>query len=199
MYSYTNDINTAQPLAGAELERRTVYVFWQGSNMSSVRFYCCKGISGTATGEAHTIVGATDSTAPYGVAIDMSQYSTEGTRELYVDYRTSAGTWVENNYTNFTITPPTTAPTPTTSTATVSWSIPTLRTDGTALAPSDINHFEIYVYNESSGAVNVTEVDGTLTQWSVTLTAGLYSFGIMTVDDLGLTSSMSALQSLTVP
>ena len=199
LYSYTNDITTAQPLAGAALDRRTVYVFWKGQNISSVRFYCCKGISGNAQGEAHTILGATDSTAPFSVAIDMSQYSTEGQRELYVDYRTSAGVWIEDNFTNFTITPPATTQTPTTHTATVSWTIPTTRTDGSALAASDINHFEIYVYNQTSGAVNVTEVGGTITQWSVTLSSGNYSFGVLTVDDQGLASSMSALESLTIP
>ena len=176
-----------------------MYVFWQGQNISSVRFYCCKGIGGAATGEAHTILGATDSTAPFSVAIDMAQYSTAGTRELYVDYRTSGGTWVTDNYTNFTIVPPAQAPAPTTSTAQVSWSIPAQRTDGSPLAANEIDHFEIYVYNEASGAVNVTEVDGTLTQWSVTLTSGQYNFGILAVDNLGLASSMSSLQALTVP
>jgi hypothetical protein len=175
-----------------------VYVFWKGSNMSTVRFYCCKGIGGAATGEAHTVLGATDSSSPFSLAIDMSQFSTEGTRELYVDYRTTSGTWVTDNYTNFTINVPDEVQQPQTVTAQVTWTVPTRRTDGTPLAASEIDHFELYVYNNNSGAVSVKQVPGTASSWSATFVSGQYSFGIVAVDDQGLASAMSPLETLSV-
>ena len=102
MYSYSNDIATAIPLEGAILEQQTVYIFWQGEDISRVDYWCCKGIEGDATGEAHN-PKVSSNTSPFVMDIDISQLTHSGSRELYVDYGTSDGRFYTNNYTIFTV------------------------------------------------------------------------------------------------
>ena len=102
MYSYSNDIATAIPLEGAILEQQTVYIFWQGEDISRVDYWCCKGIDGDATGEAHN-PKVSSNISPFVMDIDISQFTQPGSRELYVDYGTSDGGFYNNNYTIFTV------------------------------------------------------------------------------------------------
>jgi len=103
MYSYNANLSDAQPLSNAVLEQTTVYMFFDNSpQYSSMNFYCCKGIDGASTGEAHT-VPVLDSSAPVVYSADLSQYSTSGTRELYIDRIRIDGSGIDELYVNFSI------------------------------------------------------------------------------------------------
>jgi len=103
MYSYNANLSNAQPLSGAVLEQATVYMFFNNtSQYSSMIFYCCKGIDGASTGEAHK-TPVRDSSAPFIHSVDLSQYSTAGTRELYIDATRTDGSGLDSIYVNFSI------------------------------------------------------------------------------------------------
>ena len=103
MYSYNANLSDAQPLSDAVLEQTMVYMFFNNtSQYSSMNFYCCKGIDGASTGEAHK-TAVLDSSAPFVYSVDLSQYSTTGTRELYVDRTRIDGSGIDNIYVNFSI------------------------------------------------------------------------------------------------
>jgi VCBS repeat-containing protein len=103
MYSYNANLSDAQPLSDAVLEQTTVYMFFDNApQYSSMNFYCCKGIDGASTGEAHK-TPVLDSSAPFVYSVDLSQYSTAGTRELYVDRILTDGSGIDNIYINFSI------------------------------------------------------------------------------------------------
>lgn len=94
----------------------------------------------------------------------------------------------------------TTPSTPTTPTATahtvqLSWTIPSTRENGSALALSELSGYEIYYYQEgtSSGAGEVVPVSGgTNTSTQVTINgSGTYYFAIAARDNAGLLSNLS--------
>jgi len=96
MVSYNADLSDARPLSGAALKQTMAYIFFSNSSQySNINFYCCKGINGTSIGEPHNAPVSDSST----LAIDLSQYSTAGTRELYVDATRTDG----NGYDSITI------------------------------------------------------------------------------------------------
>lgn len=204
-YSYTNDIATAQPLAGAVLEPVTVYFFVLGDLITSVSYYCCKGVGGTATGEPHQ-AAVQKYVAPFSHAIDLSQFATPGTREMYFDYNSTLGNLGISRYANFTINtdavvvvpdpnpvPPVVEPDPVVNERIVqfSWLIPDAREDGTALAPAEIYGYKLYWHETSfPDDVSVIEVGPVLIYETVFLT-GSYSVTIATVDTGGLESQPS--------
>lgn len=103
MVSYNADLSDARPLSGAALKQTMAYMFFSNSSQySSIRFYCCKGINGTSIGEPHNASVSDSSTLPV-YAIDLSQYSTAGTRELYVDAMRSDGNGYDSISTYFSI------------------------------------------------------------------------------------------------
>jgi len=103
MYSYNANLSDAQPLNSAVLEQTTVYFFFNNApQYSSMNFYCCKGIDGAGTGEAHE-TAVRDSSTPFVYSIDLSQYTTTGTRELYVDRTRTDGSGIDDFYVNFSI------------------------------------------------------------------------------------------------
>jgi hypothetical protein len=103
MVSYSADLSDARPLSGAALKQTMVYMFFSNSSQySSIRFYCCRGINGTSIGEPHNASVSDSSTLPV-YAIDLSQYSTAGTRELYVDAIRSDGNGYDSISTYFSI------------------------------------------------------------------------------------------------
>jgi hypothetical protein len=250
LYSYTNDIATAVPLAGAVLNPTTVYLFLSGQNVSSATFYCCKSVS--TAGGSHTIT-TPDSTSPFGVAVNMASFADGATRELYVDY-TQSGVF-RNVFTNFSVkaaapapapaptptpepepapapTPepepapapapapepepapapapapapepePAPAPAPAPATASysaqLSWSIPTTRTNGTALTVGELAGYEIYYTNDlGSVAVTVPVSGGTSTSYTIpNIAAGTYHFSISAIDSNNLKSGLSPVVNVT--
>ena len=103
MYSYNANLSDAQPLSGAVLDQSTVYMFFTNtSQYSSMNFYCCKEIDGTSTGEAHK-TPVRNSSAPFIHFVDLSQDSTTGTRELYVDATRTYDSGLDSIFVNFSI------------------------------------------------------------------------------------------------
>lgn len=194
LYSYTNDVSSALPLKGATLEQRTVYIFWQGVEANSVTYYCCKGLSGDATGEAHA-AAVTVNSAPYTYSVDLSDYSTAGTRELYVDYTDSNGTLHSGNTANFAVSVDaggTGGGTPYTVDARLEWTAPDLREDGTTLDAGDIAYYGV-LYTDPDGNIHNEVIDSAKTDWSITLNEGTYEFAIYATDAYGLKSKSSTL------
>jgi hypothetical protein len=103
MVSYNADLSNAQQLSDAVLEQTTVYMFFNNtSQYSSINFYCCKGINGTSIGEPHNVAVRDSSIIPV-YAIDLSQYSTSGTRELYADAARADGSGYDSVSVYFSI------------------------------------------------------------------------------------------------
>jgi len=69
----------------------------------------------------------------------------------------------------------------------VSWTPPTERTDGTALAPEEIDHYKVYV----NDAVLPDVVPGTDTSVTLTLPPGDQRIKLTTVDTFGRESGFS--------
>ena len=96
---------------------------------------------------------------------------------------------------------PTPVPLPvTTGQARLSWSIPTTRANGTALAPSELAGYEIYVLSESSGESTVLKVNNPLdsTYTLNGMSPGVYHFSMSAKDTIGKLSALSAVVTKTV-
>ncbi len=83
--------------------------------------------------------------------------------------------------------------TSTTYSASLGWTRPTLREDGTPLASSDIAGFNLYYATSSTGTMTrIASLTGTQLSYVVNnLAAGAHYFALSTVDDTGLESSLS--------
>lgn len=111
--------------------------------------------------------------------------------------------------TTTTATPPTSTTTTTTTVTTaplvyaaqLSWSIPTTRADGTALAASELAGYEVYYTNDSGSVTALVPVSGgTTTATSVSsLSSGNYSFAISAIDTSGLKSTLSSVVTASFP
>ena len=193
MYSYNANFSDAQPLSGAVLEQTTVYMFFNNtSQYSSMNFYCCKGIDGASTGEAHN-TAVRDSSAPFVHSVDLSQYSTAGTRELYVDRTRTDGSGFDNISVNFSINTGIIPITPGTINVNLSWVAPAEREDNTALSLSEIARYKIY-YSLTQGQYTNSVVinDSTATGHTFTsFSSGTYYFAITTIDTEGRESKYS--------
>jgi ABC-type glycerol-3-phosphate transport system substrate-binding protein len=82
--------------------------------------------------------------------------------------------------------------------ATVAWSAPTLREDGSAFTQEEIAHYEVYHIEDASGAMDVIEVDADATEYRLALAAGSHELGVAVVDVNGATSQMSELQTIEI-
>ncbi len=214
LYSYSSDIANAIPLEGATVGRGLVYIFWEGEGTSRVTYYCCKGLTGDAAGEAHG-PSKSSTLAPFGISIDMAQYSTQGNRELYIDYRIGSGAF-ENQYTTFSIqaggpggTDPVATPTPEPivvtptptpepvvilRTVTLSWDAPTKREDGSMIAEGDLVRYDV---EWNGGVIALNEVANT-SHTIEGLVEGLHAFRIRVADRYGLMSDWTDYVSVTV-
>lgn len=99
-----NNVDSAFPINGETLRPQQVYWYASGSSISHVTFYCCKGLTGDASGEPHS-APTTDSSAPFSATVNLNQLTTSGQRELYADVFHSNGD-VEHLYATFTISQP---------------------------------------------------------------------------------------------
>ena len=135
--------------------------------------------------------GSTDTTTTSSGSTTTTTTSTDTTTTTTTD--TTAST---------TTTDPTTSTTSTTAPTSVNltWTIPTQRTDGTALSPSEVVSYEIYLTGDTSGNQPVITVnDGTVTSYQLTgLAADTWHFAVSAVDNNGLASSLSNVVSVTL-
>lgn len=95
----------------------------------------------------------------------------------------------------------TTTPTvPASYTATLSWTPPSTREDGSPIALSELTGYEIYYTTDDlTQATTVAVSGGSNTSYSLpSLAAGTYHFAIAAIDSNGLKSSLSGLVSTTL-
>lgn len=198
MYSYNSDLSDARPLSNAALGQTTVYLFSNTSLYSSMRFYCCKGVSGSSIGENHS-PSVTVSTAPFIYAIDTSQYTTNGIRELYVDATRANASGYDSITVNFSIqsstasSQPAPAPAPVSySDVNLSWVAPSEREDNSGLSLSEIAGYKIY-YGTSKGTypIEISVNDRTMDARTLNLAQGTYYFVMTTLDMDGRESKYS--------
>lgn len=84
-------------------------------------------------------------------------------------------------------------PTPAPSSVSITWTAPTTRVDGSALAASDIGGFSIMFNNK------ITNVPGTLRAYKfVNVAPGTYTIQMTTTDTKGLVSAASATKTVTI-
>jgi hypothetical protein len=160
-----------------------------------MNFYCCKGIDSASTGEAHS-TPVRDSSAPFVYSVDLSQYSTTGIRELYVDATRTDGSGLDALYVNFNINITTTATTtePTASDVNLSWTAPSAREDESPISLSEIAGYKIY-YGTTQGDYrsNIDINDGSAEGHTfIDFPAGTYYFVITTYDTEGRESQFSS-------
>lgn len=121
----------------------------------------------------------------------------------------STSTGTTSTTTTTTTTPTTTTTTPTTTTTTapksynasVSWTIPSARADGTPLTAGELAGYEVYYTNDSGSVTASLPVSGGSTVNAVVsnLASGSYYFSISAIDSTGLKSVLSTVASITVP
>lgn len=86
------------------------------------------------------------------------------------------------------------------STATLTWVLPTARTDGSALAPTDIASVEILDAVNGAAAVQIGTAQGAATTFTTgPLVGGSHVFTVIVVDTAGDMSAASAPATLAVP
>ncbi len=194
-YSYQNDLSNPQPLDGAILEPRQTYFFTTDNGQyKATTFYCCKGLSGDAAGESHS-PSVIDLASPYR----LSQNTTgmlPGTRELYFDtFPTTGG--IENYSVKFSV-----AGDPSQKGKfTIRWTAPSARTDGSALALSEIAGYTVY-YGRSKGKYSShTKVNdhSAISKTVQNISTGTYYVVVTTRDAGGRESSYSKEAVINVP
>lgn len=82
--------------------------------------------------------------------------------------------------------------------ATVAWTAPVQREDGSALASEEIAGYEVYHIESDSGDMDIIEVGGDVTEYSVPLAAGSHELAVAVVDVNGVRSQMSDMQTIEV-
>lgn len=85
------------------------------------------------------------------------------------------------------------------STATLNWSLPTTRTDGSPLAASDIASIDVFDANATDPTAPLTTIQGAATSFTTgTLADGPHSFTVVLQDTAGHRSDPSNAASVTV-
>ena len=87
------------------------------------------------------------------------------------------------------------------STATLTWTIPITRTDGTPLAPSDVASVSVYeVCTAPTPAVAIAVLPGSpVTFTTDTLSPGVHDYTVVVTDVQGNASAASNIATVTVP
>jgi hypothetical protein len=88
----------------------------------------------------------------------------------------------------------------TVSTATLTWTLPTTRTDGTALASTEIASVNVFDDASPTPTVPIGTTSGTaVTFTTAVLIVGVHNFTVTVVDTTGHTSAVSNVATVTVP
>lgn len=219
MYSYSSDLSSPRLLSGANLNSTTVYMFFTNTtDYSSMTFYCCKGLTGDSKGEAHE-PAVNDSSAPFVHQVDLSQYTTAGIRELYVDAWRTGNSGRDSIAVNFTIAtttqttstppvsePPVSSPPPATPPTTgnldvnLSWVAPFEREDNNPISPAEIAGYKIYYGTAQGNYTKSIDINnGATDNFTVeNLASGTYYFVITTRDNEGRESQYSSIVTKTI-
>jgi hypothetical protein len=198
MYSYSSDMRGAKPLAGATLDRTTVYVEWVG-DYSRVKTYCCKATDSMG----NVIAPHAKPKESHVYRLDLSSLdSGNHSRELYADLYSADGQVQQNNFSSFVVaqaaTPPPAEPGSRTSDITVEWTAPSQRENGDYLSISELKGYEIYYTTDISGKSAVINVKGGHTnKYDIDdLPADIYYFTMSAIDNEGLKSRMTDIIEL---
>ncbi len=87
MYSYAADLSNAAPVKGALISPQQIYFFvvpgtqWSDRGISSVKYLCCRGISGPGSGTSHAPAARVTGN-PWIYAVDLTGYEPNGVRRL---------------------------------------------------------------------------------------------------------------------
>lgn len=85
------------------------------------------------------------------------------------------------------------------STATITWTLPTTRVDGSALAPTDILGIQILDAVNGAPAAQIGEPSGAVTSFTTpTLAGGTHVFTLIVIDTSGTVSAASTPVSLNI-
>jgi hypothetical protein len=85
-------------------------------------------------------------------------------------------------------------------TATLNWTAPVARTDGTAMTPDQIAGSDIFDTASPTPTVPINSVSGAATSFTTdVLSVGVHNFTQVTRDTTGHSSAMSNVASVTVP
>jgi hypothetical protein len=82
--------------------------------------------------------------------------------------------------------------------ATVAWTAPVQREDGSVLPSDEIAGYEVYHIESDSGEMDIIEVNGDVTEYSVPLASGAHELAVAVVDVHGVRSQMSDMQTIEV-
>ena len=83
-------------------------------------------------------------------------------------------------------------------TATLTWTVPVTRTDGTVLAPGDIASIDVFDDASPGAAIGVVTGAG-ITFATGVLKVGVHNFTVVVVDTTGHSSASSNVATVTVP
>lgn len=182
-----------KPLAGATITNKNFYVSVvpaSGIALTGVRYYCCKP---KAAGSRDSVDSGVHYNGPNGFLVNAAPYvqlfsildAVVGFRELY--FNSFAEVAGEENYVFFTFAPPVAVAQP----VQFSWSAPSTRTNGAALAAGELTGYELQV-DTAAGAPAATVATTALTttleikpgsyKAAVRALAGIWSAPSNTVD-----------------
>ena len=82
--------------------------------------------------------------------------------------------------------------------ATLVWTAPTQREDGTEFIADEIAWYEVYHIEDHSGAMDVIEIASNVDSYEIDLAAGSHELGVAVVDVHGVKSQMSELQTVVI-
>jgi hypothetical protein len=86
------------------------------------------------------------------------------------------------------------------STATLNWTVPTTRVDGTALAPSDVASIDVFDSASPTPNMAIGTVQGAGTSFATgVLSVGVHNFTVVVNDTTGHSSATSNVASANIP
>lgn len=155
--------------------------------------------SGTETSTTTETATTTESTTETGTTTETaSTTDTDTTTDTESTTDTSTTTETESTAT---------APQPTSTTVTLSWTVPSARENGDPLATTDIAGYEIYYFKDGTApgdgeviSVPAMQNNSLVTQHSLVISeSGTWIFAIASIDNDGLYSEISASVSAVIP
>ncbi len=155
-------------------------------------------MGGASSGEVHS-APVRDSSAPFVYSVDLSQYSTTGTRELYVDATRIDGSGFDSLSINFSINIGTTS-VPAVSNVKLSWVAPSQREDNNPISPAEIAGYKIYYGTTSGNYTKSVQInDNSVYDYTLTgLAKGTYYIVMTTRDSDGRESQYSSVVTKTI-
>ena len=181
-------------LDGADLLPMPVHITWTGGEFLKARNWCCK-----------------TSATPHGPTVDGVQFTidlgrlppTTEKHELYADIFLTSEKYLWGNYALFTVTPaknePESPADTAASTATLTWTVPTQRENGKALAPEELWGYVVMTRHDGGDIVTHGVKGAAVTEYTLDdLDPGEWAFAVKALDTDELQSKPSEWVTLTI-